>query len=124
VLSTPIVVDHDGMDKASRRFDLIVLVMNAEALRGGGRRPPSLLVCLCQGECDHLTRRQHGAIDRERVIRELAQVKAEPGEYIEESYERWRLSGLPVWAAIAAGMKPTPGSRKLIRRRPDLPLHS
>ena len=52
---------------------------------------------------------------------ELTQVKAKPGEYIEESYERWRLHGLPIWAALAAGMKPTPGSRKLIGRRPNLP---
>jgi hypothetical protein len=110
------------MDKADRRFDLIAVVMNAEALRGRGRRR-QLLVCLCRGECDHLARRQRGAIDREQVIRELTQVKADPGDYIEESYERWRLSGLPIWAAIAAGMKPTPGSRKLIGRHPDLPLH-
>jgi hypothetical protein len=111
------------MDQADRRFDLIAMVINAEALRGVGRRRPGLLVCLCQGDCDHLTRRPHGAIDREEITRELAQVKAEPGEYTEESYERWRLGGLPVWAAIAAGMKPAPGSRKLIGRRPDLPLH-
>ena len=111
------------MDRAGRRLDLIAAVMNAEALRGGGRRRPDLLVCLCREQCDHLARRQHGAIDREQVTRELAQVKAEPGEYIEDSYERWRLSGLPIWAAIAAGMKPTPGSRKLIGRRPGLPLH-
>jgi hypothetical protein len=50
-------------------------------------------------------------------MRELTQVKAEPGEYIEESYERWRLSGLPVWAALAAGMKPTPGSRNAHAKR-------
>jgi len=76
---------------------------------------------VCQGERDLLTRRWNGDIDRDWVERELAKVKAAPGEYTEESYERWRLLGLPIWAALAAGMKPTPGSRKLIGRRHDLP---
>jgi len=51
-------------------------------------------------------------------MRELVKVRAQPGEYDQESYERWRLFGLPVWAALAAGMRPTPGSRRLIGRRP------
>jgi hypothetical protein len=79
------------------------------------------MVCLRRVECDHLTRRSNGDIDREWVTRELVKVQAEPGEYIDESYERWRLSGLPAWAALAAGMRPTPGSRKLLGRRPSLP---
>jgi hypothetical protein len=110
------------MDAAGRRFDLIALVLNVESVRGHARGNGGRLVCLCPDECDHLTRRLHGDIDREWVTRELIKVQAEPGEYYEESYERWRLSGLPVWAALAAGMRPTPGSRKLIGRRPDLPL--
>jgi hypothetical protein len=109
------------MEPADRRFDLIALVMNAESLRGGGRRTRRRMVCMCQGECDHLTRRWNGDIDRVWVVRELAKVKAKPGEYTEESYERWRLLGLPIWAALAAGMKPTPGSRKLIGRRSNFP---
>jgi hypothetical protein len=109
------------MDAADRRFDLIALVMNAESLRGGGRRTQRRMTCVCQGKCEHLTRRWNGDIDREWVERELAKVRAEPGEYIEQSYERWRLLGLPIWAALAAGMRPTPSSRKLIGRCPDLP---
>jgi hypothetical protein len=57
----------------------------------------------------------------EWVTSELAMVKAGPGEYSDEVYERWRLHGMPIWAAIAAGMTPTLGSRKLIGRRPNLP---
>jgi len=55
------------------------------------------------------------------LTQELIKVRAEPGEYLEESYERWRLFGLPLWTALAAGMRPTPGSRMLIGRRPNLP---
>lgn len=109
------------MDAVDRRFDLIALVMNAESARGDARGNGRGLVCLCRGACDHLTRRSRGNIDREWVTQELVKVRAEPGEYDDESYERWRLFGLPVWAALAAGMRPTPGSRKLIGRRPDLP---
>lgn len=115
------VVDHDCMDAADRRFDLIALVLNAESRRGDARGNRRRLVCLCRGECGHMTRGSNGDIDRGWVTQELVKVRAEPGEYIEESYERWRLSGLPIWAALAAGMKPTPGSRKLIGRWPDLP---
>jgi hypothetical protein len=79
------------------------------------------MACVCQGECDHLTRRWNSDIDRDWVERELAKAGSEAGDYSEESYERWRLLGLPIWAALAAGMKPTPGSRKLIGRRPNLP---
>lgn len=114
-------VDHDHMGAADRRFDLIALVLNAESRRGDARGNGRQLVCLCRGECDHLTRRSNGHIDREWLTQELVKVRAEPGEYAEESYERWRLSGLPLWAALAAGMRPTPGSRKLIGRRPSLP---
>jgi len=120
MLGTWLVVNHDHMDAASRRFDLICLVTNAESRRGDARGTGREVVCLCRNECDHLTRR-NGDIDREWVMRELAKVKAKPGEYIEESYERWRLFGLPIWAALAAGMRLTPGSRMLIGRRPDLP---
>lgn len=109
------------MDKADRRFDLIALVLNAEDARGRGRkRPRGGLVCLCQGDCEHVAHRLRDGVDLDWVTRELAQVKAEPGEYPAESYERWRLHGLPIWAALAAGMTPTPGSRKL-SRRPRLP---
>jgi hypothetical protein len=117
----PILVEYDYVDAADRRFDLIALVMNAESLRGGGSRIRRQMVCVCQGECDHLTRRWNGDLDRGWAEGELAKVKAEPGEYIEESYERWRLSGLPIWAALAAGMKPTLGSHRLIGRRANLP---
>jgi hypothetical protein len=121
MLGSSLVVDHNHMDAASRRFDLICLVTNTESRRGDARGTGREVVCLCRHECDHLTRRYHGDIDREWVMRELAKVAAKPGEYIGESYERWRLSGLPIWAALAAGMRPTPGSRMLIGRRPDLP---
>lgn len=114
-------MSHDHAKTAERRFDLIAVIMNAESLRGGGRRIQRRLACVCQGECDHLTRRRDGHLDRGWAERELATVKAEPCEYIEESYERWRLFGLPIWAALAAGMKPTPGSSKLLGRRADLP---
>lgn len=62
-----------------------------------------------------------GRFEPEWVRDELGKVKAEPGEYVEESYERFRLSGLPIWAALAAGMAPTPGSGKILGRRPNLP---
>jgi hypothetical protein len=121
MLYTWCVVEHDPMDAAARRFDLIALVLNAESRRSDARGHERQLVCLCRGECDHLTRRSNGDINREWLTQELVKVRAEPGEYIEESYERWRLFGLPIWAALAAGMRPTPGSRMLIGRRPHLP---
>lgn len=52
---------------------------------------------------------------------ELGKVRAGPGEYGDESYERFRLLGLPIWAALAAGMSPTPGSRMILGHRPNLP---
>lgn len=113
--------EHGFMDPANRRFGLLIRVMNAESLRGGGRRARRRMFRLCRGESDHVARRREGDLDRDWVIRELLKVKADPGEYPEESYERWRLHGMPIWAAIAAGMTPTPGSRKLIGRRPNLP---
>ena len=109
------------MDAASRRFDLIALVLNAESVRGGGRRAHRRITRLCKDNGDHFARRMNVAADHASIQRELTKVKVKPGEYIEESYERWRLHGLPIWAALAAGMKPAPGSRKLIGRRPDLP---
>jgi hypothetical protein len=51
----------------------------------------------------------------------LSKVKAGPGEYTDETYERFRLLGLPIWAALGAGMTPTAGSRKIVGRRPNLP---
>lgn len=109
------------MDVARRRFDLIALVLNAESGRGGGRRAQRRITRICQDNADHLPQHTNVAAQHARIQRELAKVKAQPGEYTEESYERWRLHGLPIWAALAAGMRPTPGSRKLIGRRPNLP---
>ena len=62
-----------------------------------------------------------GRLDLSWVLLELSKVKAQPGEYIAESYERWRLIGIPISVALAAGMTPTPGSRKILGRRPKLP---
>lgn len=62
-----------------------------------------------------------GSVDWEWLTSELDKVRARPGEYIAESYERWRLNGVPIWAALAAGMTPTPGSHKIVGRRPNLP---
>jgi hypothetical protein len=113
-------IDYSCMDAASRRFDLIALVLNAESVRGGGRRAHRRITRLCQDNGDHFAAYELRA-DVAWIQQELTEVKAKPGEYTEESYERWRLHGLPIWAALAAGMKPTPGSRKLKGRRPNLP---
>jgi hypothetical protein len=47
---------------------------NAESLRGGIRRTRGRMVCMCQDECDHLTRRWDGNIDRVREAQEMAKV--------------------------------------------------
>ncbi len=62
-----------------------------------------------------------GRLDVSWLLLELNKVKAQPCEYIAESYERWRLLGLPISVALTAGMTPTPGSRKILGRRPSLP---
>ena len=106
---------------ADRRFALLTLVMYAQALREGRRSTRRWAARVVPDACARVGCRWTGGFDRDWILRELGEVKARPGDYTEESYERWRLMGMPIWAALAAGMTPTPGSRKLIGRRPDLP---
>jgi hypothetical protein len=114
--------EHGDVDRDQvRRGDLVYMVLVAEYLRMGRRPQRQWAAQLLPGLCARAGCRWAGAIDRAWITRELAKVRARPGDYTEESYERWRLRGVPVWAALAAGMTPTPGSLKLAGRRPRLP---
>ena len=106
--------------RAERRFALVYLVRVEEGLRSGRVRR-SWAVGVLPRACERVGTHWTGSLDKAWVRTELVKTKAEPGEYAAESYERWRLSGLPIWAALAAGMAPTPGSRKILGRRPTLP---
>lgn len=105
----------------ARRTALVNLVLVAEVYRSGPRPIRSWGQNAVLGACAQVGTAWTGRLDREWVLREFAEVRAQPGEYPAESYERWRLHGVPIWAVLAAGMTPTPGSRKLVGRRPKLP---
>jgi hypothetical protein len=95
------------MDPASvRRFELVALVQKTEWCRARDNVPGWS---------------PYRSLSRDWFLAELRKVKAQHGEYEAESYERWRLDHLPIWAALAAGMIPTPGSKKIVGRRPNLP---
>lgn len=100
-------------DRAGRRFLLVYLVTVAECHRAGRPTIRRWAALALPHACAQVGCEWTGRLDREWVRDELAKVKAEPGEYPEETYERFRASGLPIWAALAAGMTPTPGSRAL-----------
>jgi hypothetical protein len=108
-------------DRANRRFALVHLVLVAECRRAGRRTQRRWADVVLPLVCAQVGCEWTGSLDLEWVRSELHEVTAEPGEYIEESYERWRLNGLPIWAAVAAGLSPTDGSRKILGRRPSLP---
>jgi hypothetical protein len=107
--------------RADRRFALVYLVLVAELDRRGRLTRGPRASAVLPGACAEVGCVWTGRLDRNWVSDELDKVKAVHGEYIAESYERWRLFGLPIWAAVAAGMTPTPGSRKIVGRRPELP---
>lgn len=110
------------MDPAARRRgDLVYLVMVAEHHRRARRAERRWTAEVLPRLCANAGCGWNGGLDQDWVVAELSKVSARPGDYADESYERWRLLGVPVWAALAAGMTPTPGSRKLVGRRPDLP---
>lgn len=118
----PAWVKHGRMTSGSdRRFALVYLVHVFEVYRGGLRPARRGASRILPGACAAVGIGWTGRIDQGWILSELAKVRAEPDEYDAESYERWRLLGLPIWAALAAGMTPTPGSRKIIGRRPCLP---
>ena len=108
-------------DRAERRFKLVYLALVAECHRAGPANIRRWAAGALPYACTEVGTAWTGRLEREWVRDELGKVVAEPGEYPEESYERFRLMGLPIWAASAAGMTPTPGSRKILGRRPDLP---
>ncbi|GAA2033794.1 hypothetical protein GCM10009839_37820 [Catenulispora yoronensis] len=106
---------------SNRRFALVYLVHVFEVYRGGRRPARRSASGILPSACADVGIEWTGQVDRDWITSELTKVQAVPGDYDVESYERWRLLGLPVWAALAAGMAPTPGSRKIIGRRPHLP---
>jgi hypothetical protein len=64
-----------------------------------------------------------GTLDIPRLRAALNEVKAQPGEYLPGTYERARRQGLPAWAALAAGMHPTPpGIVAEAEKTPRLPV--
>jgi hypothetical protein len=108
-------------DRAEHRFRLVYVVLVAECHRAG---PPNIhrwAAAALPYACKQVGSVWTGRLEREWILGELGKVMAEPGEYAEGSYERFRLLGLPIWAALAAGMTPTPGSHKILGRRPNLP---
>lgn len=114
--------EHGGVDRRQvRRTDLVYLVLVAEYLRMGHCSQRQWAAGLLPTLCARAGCPWTGTLDRAWVTRELGKVRARPGDCPAESYERWRLHGVPAWAAVAAGMTPTPGSVKLVGRRPRLP---
>ena len=97
------------------------LALVAECRRSGGRSQRQWAALALPRASAEAGCAWTGRLDLDWARAELGRVKAEPGEYTAETYERWRLLGLPAWAALAAGMTPTPGSLKIVGRRPDLP---
>lgn len=113
---------HERVTSGSdRRFALVYLVHAFEVYRSGLRPARRHASAILPGACAGVGIAWTGRVDLDWIESELTKVQAAPGDYTAESYERWRLLGLPVWAALAAGMVPTPGSRKIVGRRPRLP---
>jgi hypothetical protein len=93
---------------ADRRFELIYLVCVYNSWRMGNRQTRRWAQGVLVAGLSRAGSEWTGALDIAWFATELTKVKAEPGEYLPGSYERWRRHGLPIWAACAAGLYPLP----------------
>ena len=103
--ATPPAITPDPVSR--RRMDLLSAVLIYDVWRA--RHHPlsrwadgALTTAMARLGCDW-----DGRLDREWFTIELTKVKAAPGYYQPGSYERWRHDGVPIWAALGAGLYPT-----------------
>lgn len=93
---------------ADRRTDLLHLVSVYHHWRTGDRATRRWADEALRAGMARVGSEWTGSLDIAWFTEELAKVRARPDEYLFGSYERWRRGGLPIWAARAAGMRPTP----------------
>lgn len=95
------------MSRAHRRFDLVNLVVVYDNWRARNRSAQQWAEERLRNGMTRVGSKWTGSLDIAWFTAELTKVRALPGEYPPGSYERWRRHGLPAWAALAAGMRPT-----------------
>ncbi|MEO3746583.1 hypothetical protein [Plantactinospora sp. B5E13] len=95
------------MNPAQRRSDLVYLVVVYDNWRARNRPAQQWTEERLRNGMTRVGSEWTGRLDIAWFTAELTKVRALPGEYPSGSYERWRRHGLPAWAALAAGIRPT-----------------